>query len=359
MQAVILAGGSGTRLYPPTTDIPKPLMPFFDHPIMEHSIKLLAKHGISDIIVTTSYLTKDISRYFGDGSRWGVSIHYSIENEPMGTAGAVKLLQKMLSDTFVVVSGDVITDADLTTAFNAHKSASAIATILLHTADDPTQFGVVERDASGKVTRFIEKPRSTEISTDTVSTGIYILEPDVLSSIPYNEVQGFARNLFPRLLRNLESVYGFDLPGYWCDAGNLLQYRNAHFDALRGKLRINLPAVHAGEGIWVSDGVDIHPTAQLSSPIFIGSGASIGRNAIIGEYTVIGANAVIGEEAHIAHSVIGGDAIIGSAMSVNDQIISSGYTVAENDDRHIAAPVRTEQNHTPVRTKSSLTKTVA
>lgn len=359
MQAVILAGGSGTRLYPPTTDIPKPLMPFFDRPVMEQSIKLLAQHGITDIIVATSYLINEIMRYFGDGSHWGVNIRYSLENEPMGTAGAVKLLQGMLSDTFIVISSDIITDADLGSALNAHKSTSAIATILLHTAYDPTQFGMVECNASGRVTRFIEKPRSTEVLTDTVNTGIYILEPEILSSIKSNEVQDFARNLLPRLLRNLESVYGFDLPGYWCDVGNLLQYRNAHFDALAGKLKLHLPAVHAGEGIWIGSGVNIHPTAQLSSPIFIGSGASIGRDAILDEHTIIGAGAIIGDGAHIARSVIGGGSSVGNSMRVIDCVISSGYSVTESDKRHIAAPMPAKVIRTPVREKSDVIQTIA
>lgn len=343
MQAVILAGGSRARLHPPTTSIPKPLIPFFDRPVMEHSIKLLAKHGITDIIVTTSYLAKDIMRYFGNGSRWGVSIRYSIENEPMGTAGAVKLVQAMISETFVVVSGGAITDADLTVAITAHKSASPIATILLDRADDPTQFGVVDCDESGRVTRFVEKPKSADASANTVSSGIYLLEPEALSSIPYNTVQDFALNLFPRLLRNMEPVQGVRLSGYWCDAGNLLQYRNAHFDALQGKIRLDLPAVHAGEGIWVGERVDIHPSAQLASPIFIGSGASIGRDAVLGEQTIIGANALIGDGAYVARSVIGGGSFIGREMRVTDSVISGGYAVTQTDGEQVAAPRRSDQ----------------
>ena len=343
MQAVILAGGNGIRLHCPTSHIPKPLMPFFDRPVMEHTVKLLAKHNIRDIIVTTSYLAKDVMRYFGDGSRWEVRIRYSIESEPMGTAGAVKLVQGMISDTFVVVSGDAVTDLNLRSALNAHKSASSIATILVHEVDDPTQFGLVGYDECGRVSKFVEKPRSTEAFTNTVSTGIYVLEPEALSSIPYNQAQDFARNLFPRLLRNLEPVHACRPEGYWCDVGDLLQYRNAHFDALRGRIRLDLPALHAGEGIWVGDGVDIHPTVQLSSPIFIGSGASIGRNAVIGEHTVIGANAFVDEGAYVARSVIGGGSFVGRDMRVTDSVISSGYAVVESDDRQPAPASRVDR----------------
>ena len=339
MQAVILAGGNAAQLHPWNTGIPKPLVPFFDRPVTEYAIRLLARHGVQDIIITTSYLAKDVARYFGDGSRWGVGIRYSIENEPMGTAGAVKLVGGMISDTFVVVSGDIITDFDISAALETHKSAGSIATILLAEADDPTQFGIVDCEESGTVSRLVEKPRCTEALTNTVSTGIYILEVEALSSIPYNEAQDFARHTFPRLIRNREPVQGLRLPGYWCDIGDLPQYRNAHFDALRGKIRLDLPAVYAGEGIWVGDEVDIHPSVQLSSPIYIGSQASIGRNAVLGEYTVVGANARIDEGACVARSVIGGGACVGKEMKVADCVIGGRYTVIESEDGRDRPPV--------------------
>jgi len=332
MQAVILAGGNATRLYCATSHIPKPLMPFFDRPVVEYAVKLLAKHDIRDIIITTSHAAADIVRYFGDGSRWQVSIRYSVESEPMGTAGAVKLAREMITGTFVVICGDIITDFDLRSAIDAHKSASGIATIVVHEVDDPTQFGMVERDGSGRVSRFIEKPRTREVFTNTVSTGIYVLEPECLSSIAYDEAQDFAINLFPRLLRNLEPVYAFEPEGYWCDVGDMLQYRNAHFDALQGRIHLDLPAIHAGEGIWVGNGVNVHPSVGLSSPVFIGSGASIGRNAVLGAHTVIGANARIGEGAYVARSVIGVGSSVSRGMRVTDSVISSGYAVVETDD---------------------------
>ena len=343
MQAVILAGGTGTRLYPLDTTVPKPLMPFFDRPVVEHTVKLLAKHGFDDIIITTSYLAKDIARYFGDGSRWGVSIRYSIESRAMGSAGAVRLVKDMITETFAVVSGDLITDIDLRAGLARHRRASGIATILLHHVEDPTPFGSPDTDESGRVSRYVEKPKTADVFTDMVSTGIYILEPEALSSISDNSVQEFATNLFPLLLRNMEPVYAFDMSGYWCDVGDLLQYRNAHFDALQGKLELDLPAVHAGEGIWVGEGVDIDPSAQLSSPIFIGSGARIGRNAVIGSHTVIGAKARVDEGAHVARSVIGGGAFVGAEMRVMDTLVGGGYTVAETDETTKAASVRPER----------------
>lgn len=338
MQAVILAGGTSARLHGLSTNLPKPLAPFFDRPLIHYTIKLLAKHGIKDILIAVSQCAKELVEYFGTGSSYGVDIRYSVETEPMGSAGAVKLLQPMLTETFVVISGDLITDIDLAQAIRTHNSASSLATMLLHEVDDPSQFGIVGCDDSGRVTRLIEKPRSIEAFTNTINTGIYVLEPEALSSIPYNTAQEFTTNLFPRLLHNQESVYGFEVPGYWCDTGNLLQYRNAHFDALQGRLRIDLPAIHVGEGIWVGGGVDIHPTAQLSSPIYVGAGAVIGRNARIGEHTIVGANAVIDEEAFVGRSVIGAGAHIGRETDVTDSIVRGGYLVTESGTSGEPAP---------------------
>ncbi len=186
-------------------------------------------------------------------------------------------------------------------------------------------------DSYGHVYKFIKKPKTCEACSNTVITGIYILEPECLSNIAHNSTQDFAINIFPRLLGNQDPVFALEPEGYWCDVGDLLQYRNAHFDALQGRIHLDLPAIHAGEGIWVGNGVNIHPTAQLSSPVFIGSGASIGRDAVLGEHTVIGANALVDEGAYVTRSVIGAGSFVGSNMRVTDSIISNGYSVVESD----------------------------
>ena len=332
MQAVILAGGKGTRLHPLTTHIPKPMVPLFDRPVMEHCIRLLIKHGITNIIVTVSYLAEDIMEYFGDGSKWGVNIRYSVENEPLGTAGGVKLVQSMVKETFVVVSGDAVTDFDLTAAIEKHKSASAAASLMLYEVEDPTQFGLVERDSKGRITRFLEKPKSNEVFTNTVNTGIYILEPEVLSQIPGSQVFDFARDLFPRMLNNSDALYGFPLPGYWCDIGNLVQYRNCHFDALQGKVHLDIPAVYAGEGIWLGEGVNIHSSVDIASPVYIGSGATIRRNANLGKNAIIGAGALVEEGARVSASVIGSQSLIGRGTNISDSILGDGYIASESDN---------------------------
>ena len=334
MQAVVLAGGRGTRLHPLTTDTPKPMAPLFNRPVMERLVELLAKHEVTDIVVTLSYLARDIIGHFGDGKKFGVNIRYSIEDAPKGTAGGVKELQPVLSDTFLVVSGDAVTDFDLTQAIEYHRSKSAIATLLLHEADDPTEYGVVSTAADGRVIRFFEKPKEHEVFSKTVNTGIYILEPDVLSSIPYDTPYDFSRELFPRLLRNMEPVYGLNMPGYWCDIGNFVQYRNAHFDALTGKVSLNIPGTEIDEGVWVGEDCEVHSSARLSAPIFLGDGAEVRRNVRVGALSVVGDDALVDEGATIRRSIVGNGAFIGRASRVTDCVIGSGYRLSDHGDVH-------------------------
>jgi mannose-1-phosphate guanylyltransferase/phosphomannomutase len=333
LQAVILAGGRGTRLHPLTMSTPKPLLPLFSKPVMEHSIELLRHHGVHDIVVTLSSDIQEIAEHFGDGSNWGVSIRYSVEDEPKGTAGAVKLVQSHITDTFIVLSGDAVTDFDLIAALDYHKRKSAIATMLLHHADDPTDYGIVQHDPDGRISRFIEKPKSEEVFSKTINTGIYILEPEALSSIPYFTNFDFARDLFPRMLRNMEPVYGCRLPGYWCDVGNVIHYRNAHFDALTGRANIEIEGTQVDEGVWIGEDVEVHQTAELVGPLFLGDGAEVRKNAAIRPFSVLGDNSLVDEAASVARSIVGNRALIGKGTRITDSVIGCGYRL--EDQRHI------------------------
>lgn len=332
MQAVILAGGRGTQLHPLTTEIPKSMLPLFDVPVMEHSVRLLAKHGITDIIVTTSHQAGGLVDYFGDGARFGVKMRYSVEAEPRGTAGATRLVQEMIRETFVVFSADAVTDFDLNEALHRHKRASAIATILLSRTDTPTEFGMVATDPDGRVTRFVEKPRSSELFSDSISAGIYIMEPEALSCIPYDRPCSFARDIFPAMLNNGEPVHGRAPTGYWCDVANPVHYREAHFDALRGRLRIELPAAHIAEGIWMAERVEIDASARLTAPVYLGAGARIRAGATIGARTVIGAGALVDEGCSISGSVIGEGSHIGPESQIRNCVIGGGYSTTEGEE---------------------------
>ena len=332
MQAIILAGGSSTRLRPVSAGMPKPMLPLFDLPVLEHTVRLLKSHHITDIIICTSREMTDMVDYFGDGSRWNVNIRYSIEHEPRGTAGAVKLVSRMIEGAFLVISGDAITDMDLSKAIAMHWSTSALATLLLDQAAEPTQYGVVQREYSGRITHFHEKPRTSELRGSTVSTGMYILEPDVLAGIPPDMPCDFALHIFPRMLRNQEPIYGFNLGGYWCDAGDLGSYRHAHSDALAGRLKLDLPAGQTSEGTWMGDGARVHRSVEIHPPVYIASGANIKRGVVLRPNTVVGCESIIEEGAELSGCVIGSRSDVGKGAFIKDSIIGMISSVP-NDER--------------------------
>ncbi|HZO91582.1 MAG TPA: NDP-sugar synthase [Chthonomonadaceae bacterium] len=335
MQAVILAGGKGTRLHPLTRHIPKPMVPLFDRPVLEHTIALLKSHGIRHLIFTLSYRARDIIEYFGGGSRWGVHIQYAIEDEPLGTAGGLKAMQPLLRETFCVLSGDGITDFDLSAALEAHRRHSAEATMLLYRLPDPaalSEFGVVETDAAGRIQRFVEKPAPGQASGDTINTGIYLLEPSILTRIPGDRPFDFSRDLFPELLREGARFFGYRAQGYWCDIGNLGQYRQVHQDALAGKITLDFGAFGAREvrrGVWIGPGAQMHPSAQFLGPCYVGSGTQVQERAVVAGGAVLGRGSRVGAGARIAASVIGAEAYVGPDADLRDCIVGDGYRLSD------------------------------
>lgn len=329
MQAVILAGGKGTRLYPLTSRTPKPMVNLFNKPVLEHTIELLKSHGIRDIIITLAYKADQIIDHFGGGSKWGVNIQYSLEDIPLGTAGGLRRMQPLLNDTFLIISGDAVTDFDLKAALDFHKNKSSLATMLLYEVDNPSQFGIVESEKDGKIKRFVEKPSPSEAFTNTINTGIYILEPEVISYIPYDSAYDFSKNVFPRLLQNQEPFYSYRTEGYWCDVGSLDQYRNVHFDALTRKVKLNLPAARVADGIYVGEDAEIHPTVKMKAPFYVGNGVRIERGSHLGRFSVIGDMSHVDDGAQVTHSILGTGAVVGREAQVYGSVIGSGYKIAE------------------------------
>jgi mannose-1-phosphate guanylyltransferase/phosphomannomutase len=329
MQAVILAGGKGTRLQPLTSRTPKPMVKLFGKPVIEHTIDLLKRHGVRDIVITVAYKAEQIMEHFGNGSKWGVNIQYSIEGTPRGTAGGLRTIQPIINDTFLIISGDAVTDLDLTAALDFHKRRSALATLLTYEVKDPSAFGVVDSDGDGLIRRFQEKPKLAEAFSNKVNTGIYIFEPEVISYIPSDSVFDFAKGVFPRLLQNSEPFYSYRAQGYWCDMGNLAQFRNVHFDALTGKVKLDIEAHEIADGIWVGRDADVHPTVKLMSPLYIGTGSRLQRKTSLGRFAVVGDGSIIAEGAHIRHSILGNGSTIGKNASVYGSIIASGYKLNE------------------------------
>ncbi|MEM8780772.1 MAG: mannose-1-phosphate guanyltransferase, partial [Cyanobacteria bacterium P01_G01_bin.49] len=328
MRAVLMAGGSGTRLRPLTCDLPKPMVPILNRPIAEHIINLLKRHNITEIIATLYYLPDVMRDYFQDGSEFGVKMTYAVEDEqPLGTAGCVKNIEELLDDTFLVISGDSITDFDLQAAIAFHKEKKSKATLVLTHVPNPVEFGVVITDKEQRINRFLEKPSTSEIFSDTVNTGTYILEPDVLQYLPENEESDFSKDLFPLLLAKGEPMYGYIAEGYWCDVGHLDACREAQYDGLEKKVQLDFAYEEKSPGFWLGQNTYIDPTAKIDFPVLIGDNCRIGPGVIIEKGAVIGDNVTIGTGADLKRPIIWNGAIIGDESHLAACIIARGTRV--------------------------------
>lgn len=304
MKAVIMAGGEGTRLRPLTCNRPKPMVPIVNKPVMEHIIELLKKYDITDIAVTLQYLPDLIKEYFGDGSEYGVNLRYYVEDTPMGTAGSVKNAEEFLDDTFIVISGDALTDINLSKAIDYHMKKQSMATLVLKKVDIPLEYGVVVTNEEGRIIRFLEKPSWGEVFSDTVNTGIYILSPEVLKLFNKDEVFDFSKDLFPIILKDNKPMYGYVTDEYWCDIGDLRAYWQANMDVLDQRVAVHIPGTQIKDKIWIGDGATIEDGAAIQGPCLIGANTRIKSNAVLDSYCIIGDNNIISEYSSIKKSVI-------------------------------------------------------
>jgi mannose-1-phosphate guanylyltransferase / phosphomannomutase len=328
MRAVLMAGGSGTRLRPLTCDLPKPMVPVLNSPIAEHIIHLLKRNGIDEVIATLHYLPDVMRDYFQDGSDFGVQMTYAVEeDQPLGTAGCVKNIAELLDGTFLVISGDSITDFDLRAAIAFHQSHRSKATLVLTRVPNPLEFGVVITDENYRISRFLEKPSSSEIFSDTVNTGIYILEPEVLDYLPANQESDFSKDLFPLLLEKGEPMFGYIAEGYWCDVGHLDAYREAHYDGLYRKVKLHFAYEERMPGVWIGQNTYINPTATIEAPVLIGSNCRIGARVQIEGGTVIGDNVTVGADANLKRPIIWNGAVIGEETHLRACVIARGTRV--------------------------------
>lgn len=328
MKAVLMAGGSGTRLRPLTCDLPKPMVPIINTPITEHIVNLLKKHNFDDIYVTLYYLPQVIQNHLKDGKDLGVNVSYALEEEkPLGTAGCVKNIEDKLDDTFLVISGDSLTDFDLSEAVRFHKEKGSKATIVLTRVEDPLAYGVVITDENGKIQRFLEKPTSSEVFSDTINTGIYVLEPELLDLLPANEEKDFSKDLFPKILELGLPMYGYVAEGYWCDIGNLTTYRQAHYDALAGKVAVEVPYKQVEKGLWVGENTEIEPSVQIQKPAVIGHNCYIGKNVRISADTVLGDNIVVGQNATLKRPIVWNGANIERNVSLRGCVLGKSTIV--------------------------------
>ncbi|MET0937910.1 MAG: sugar phosphate nucleotidyltransferase [Gaiellaceae bacterium] len=337
MKAVIMAGGEGTRLRPLTSNQPKPMVPIVGKPCMEHIIELLRRHGFDEVIVTLAFLPQAIESYFGDGESTGVSIDYSLEATPMGTAGSVRLAAKRIDEPFLVISGDALTDFDLSSLVRSHTESNAAVTIALKAVDNPLDFGIVVTGEDGHVERFLEKPTWGQVFSDTINTGIYVLDPSVLRHVPDDRPFDFSKELFPRLLELGRPLYGHVCEGYWQDIGNLEQYRQANFDALDEQIDLDIPGIRLRGNIWIGEGVEIDDLAGVEGPVFIGNNCAISPEATIGAHSVLGANVRLRERARVVRSVIDQSTFVGRSASVEGAILGKSCDLRSHVHIHDGA----------------------
>jgi mannose-1-phosphate guanylyltransferase / phosphomannomutase len=342
VQAVVMAGGEGSRLRPLTSNVPKPMLPVVNRPLMEHIVELLRDHGLRDVVVTVQFLSSVIRNYFGDGSDVGVSMSYSTEEVPLGTAGSVLNARDLLSGRFVVVSGDALTDVDVAKVVEWHKERNAAVTVVLKPMEDPLEFGIVMTDQEGRIERFLEKPTWGQVFSDTVNTGIYVVEEEILDFIPPDQPFDFSSDLFPILLDKGLPLYGYVSDAYWTDVGNTDAYLQAHYDVLAGRLRSTPQGFELRPGVWVGEDVEVDSTARLEPPVVVGDSCRILAGAVVGPYSVIGDNTTVGEDAQVVNAVVMDGAHVGAVSQIRGAVLGRGGSLGKGGTIEAGAVVGDE-----------------
>lgn len=321
MKAVVMAGGEGSRLRPLTINRPKPMVPLVNKPVLFHILELLKRHGITQVVITLQYMADMVQDYFGDGSAMGMEISYSIEEIPLGTAGSVKNAQKYLDDTFIVISGDAVTDFDLGAIVQYHRAKNAVATLTLYRVPNPLEYGVVILNGEGRIQEFQEKPSWGQVISDTVNTGIYVLEPEVLDLFEAGKPFDFSKDLFPILLARGDPLYGYVSDGYWCDIGNIQEYIRASNDMLEERVHLEPIGKEIGAGVWGGENVEIAPDAQLYGPIYLGDGVKIKGGVVIRGPSVIRHYSIVDNRAQVDRSIVWRNSYVGEGVELRGAIV--------------------------------------
>lgn len=330
MKAFVMAAGLGTRLRPLTYSVPKPLVPIVNVPVIGYLMQNLSKSGVKEIIVNLHYRPELIKSFLGNGSKWGLKINYSYEEKLLGTAGGVKLKRNFFKETFLVTSGDGLTDLDFKNVVKYHKEKKAIATVVLKPVKMQLEYGVVEVDSYNRIVNFYEKPSLDKIFTNLVNTGIYVFEPEVFKYIPDNKFYDFGSQLLPKLVKQNLPIYGYITDKYWCDVGNLSEYKKANHDCIDGKINVKIQGKQILKKIWIGKNTVLPKSVKFKAPCVIGNNVRLGENCMIGEYTVIGNNCIIGDNVRIYDSILWDNVIVRTNVKLNSCIIANNAVVSES-----------------------------
>jgi len=322
MKAVILAGGEGTRLRPLTLGTPKPIVPIADRPLLKHQLDLLATAGVHEIVFSVAYQPEKVQQVFGDGHALGKKIRYAVEETPLGTGGAVKNAEPYLDSTTIVFNGDILTDVDLPAVVAAHRQSAARATLVLTPVANPSAFGLVETDASGRVGRFIEKPEPSQITTNTINAGIYVLESASLALMPPRENHSIERAFFPALLARGDLVRAHVHEGYWIDIGTPEKYLQVHRDILAGRFPVALEA-DRHRGGWLHGSARVEDGAELQPPFYIGPDCRVSAGARVGPDAVLVRGVRVGPGARVRDSVVWSHAELGPDSETAGAVLGS------------------------------------
>lgn len=330
---MILGAGIGSRLDPLTRSLPKPLVPIVGKPVMGHLIDLLKQHGVSEIMINVQYLGHKIRETLGDGAKYGIPIHYSVEEELCGDAGGVKRCEAFFrdggDDTFLVIGGDDLTDTDLSRVVREHKTKDATATLAVTPVEDPSEYGIVVLDDNGYITRFQEKPKKGAAFSNLANTGIYVFQTEVFDVIPPDTFFGFGNNVFPALMQAGRPMAGVPSDAYWKDVGNLAIYRQAQRDCMDGKCAVQFPVPRRGD-VWKAADAEIAADAAVEGPVTLGIGCRIGAGAVVGEYTVLGDGCVIEEGATVRDSILWPGAVVKAGTHLERCIVGEGVEVSSS-----------------------------
>lgn len=324
-----MAGGEGSRLRPLTSQYPKPLVPVAGTPVIEHILRLLRDHGITQVVLTLHYLGAEIRNRLGDGSDLDMEIEYVVEDRPLGTAGSVRNAAHFLDETFLVISGDALTDIDLTAVVEEHRRRESKASIVLKSVPNPLEYGVVVTDPEGRVRRFLEKPSWGEVFSDHVNTGIYVIEPEVLDLVKPDTSVDWSQDVFPTMLRRKEPPHGIVADGYWCDIGSIQSYMQANWDALEGRVRCHIPGRREGN-VWIGEDVEFGIGVQVVGPAFIGDEVKLKAGAFVNGPAVIGRFSIVDDNAKISNSVLWPHAYVGEGCRLRQSIICRKVTLKNN-----------------------------